>query len=220
MEGGIKMELNNSGTIVRNRIKYTGGGSGSSKAVSMTEAEYEALVAENKDDPNIPYYITDGESSEEENGGGTAATTTFDDTETQLGVDNVQDAIVAVFQSASNGKQVIADALTGMGLETSADLSFTELANRITEKLFYPVEKSITGTFTATIANYNGAAYNVSFGVTFKEPPSVIANIPSGHFKDVSVSNITTIGCTVSWGSNVRESSATCTWTATGKVLE
>lgn len=143
------MELNNSGTIVRNRIKYTGGGSGSSKAVSMTEAEYEALVAENKDDPNTPYYITDGVSEDEPVGGGDASSTAFDDTETQLGVDNVQDAIVAVFQSGIDTKAQIINSLEYSGLGLTEESSWTDIMDALSAK------------FPAMVTIYaNGAANN------------------------------------------------------------
>lgn len=59
---------------------------GSSKPVELTKAEYEALGDKVNSD-GILYAITDGD-------GLSAKSMAFDDTETQLGVNNVQDAIV------------------------------------------------------------------------------------------------------------------------------
>ena len=61
------------------------GGSGS-QIIELTQAEYDALP-DTKNTDNILYAITDCDELSAEN-------MSFDDTETQLGVNNVQDAIV------------------------------------------------------------------------------------------------------------------------------
>ena len=63
--------------------EYCGGGS---QIVELTQAQYDALP-DTKNTDNILYAITDCDELSAEN-------MAFDDTETQLGVNNVQDAIV------------------------------------------------------------------------------------------------------------------------------
>lgn len=67
---------------------------GSSKPVELTKAEYEALGDKVNSD-GILYAITDGD-------GLSAKSMAFDDTETQLGVNNVQDAIVEQNKKLNN----------------------------------------------------------------------------------------------------------------------
>lgn len=66
-------------------------------------------------------------------GGGTAESVTYDNTETHLEADNVQEAIDAVFTSVSNGKAIIAEAITDKGIETSAADTFATMAENISE---------------------------------------------------------------------------------------
>lgn len=66
-------------------------------------------------------------------GGGTAESVTYDNTETHLEADNVQEAIDAVFTSVSNGKAIIAEAITDKGIETSAADTFATMAQHIAE---------------------------------------------------------------------------------------
>ena len=63
------------------------------------------------------------------------------------------------------------------------------------------------GQFTATINNWQGGSRTVRFGKTFKSPPTVdvYAPVPSSEALppsgwNVKISNITTTGCTISWG--------------------
>ena len=70
---------------------------GSSKPVELTKAEYEAL-GEKVNSDGILYAITDGD-------GLTAKSLEYDDTETQLGANNVQDAIVKQNKNLDNFTQ-------------------------------------------------------------------------------------------------------------------
>jgi len=70
----------------------------------------------------------------EEGGGGgtpTAAHVSYDNTTSGLEADDVQDAIDEVFQSVSDGKELIADAITDKGVPTSATDSFATMATNI-----------------------------------------------------------------------------------------
>lgn len=78
--------------IIRNNIRYAGGSGGSNSGeniVELTQAEYDALGDVVNSD-NITYYITDSDEQLD------ASSITFDDTETQLGANDVQGAIEKV----------------------------------------------------------------------------------------------------------------------------
>ena len=55
----------------------------------------------------------------------------YDNTTSGMTADNVQDALDEVFQSVSNGKELIADAITDKGVSTSATDSFQTMATNI-----------------------------------------------------------------------------------------
>ena len=61
----------------------------------------------------------------------TAAEVSYDNTVTGMTADDVQEAIDEVFQSVSDGKTLIAAAITDKGVETSASDSFATMANNI-----------------------------------------------------------------------------------------
>lgn len=58
---------------------------------------------------------------------------TYDNTDTGLTATNVQDALDEVFTNVSNGKILIADAITDKGVETSANDTFATMAQNISE---------------------------------------------------------------------------------------
>lgn len=61
-----------------------------------------------------------------------AAQVSYDNTSSGMTAQNVQDAITECFQSASEGKSLIAAAVTGKGGQAAADDTFSELAAAIT----------------------------------------------------------------------------------------
>lgn len=60
-----------------------------------------------------------------------ASNITYDNVETGMTATDVQDAIDEVFTSVSNGKELIADAITDKGVTTSATDSFSTMADNI-----------------------------------------------------------------------------------------
>ena len=76
-----------------------------------------------------------------------------------------------------------------------------------------------SGTIAWQINNWvAGPAVTVSFGTTFKSPPTVMASCERADIS-VSVSNITTTSCVISYGSSSNSGgSGTIYWTATGEV--
>ncbi len=63
--------------------------------------------------------------------GVSAEDVSYDNTESGMTADNVQDAIDEVFQSVSNGKTLIAAAITDKGVSTAATDSFQTMASNI-----------------------------------------------------------------------------------------
>ena len=59
------------------------------------------------------------------------STAVYDNTTSGATATNVQDAIDEVFQSVSNGKELLADAITDKGVQTSASDSFSTMAGNI-----------------------------------------------------------------------------------------
>ena len=123
---------------------YEGGDGGQ----TITEEEFNKLTQEEKDN-GIAYFISDGETPGGSGGSGDAESTKYDDTNTNLGVDNVQDAIEMVFQSASDGKQAIENAITGLGVEVVEEPTFGILATTI--------ESLNKGEFNGTITSLSGS---------------------------------------------------------------
>ena len=61
--------------------------------------------------------------------------------------------------------------------------------------------KYASGSFEAKIENWSGGSRQISFGTTFSSIPTVQVARGIGSLS-VTVSNITTTGCTISWGSS------------------
>ena len=93
------------GLIMKNGIAY-GGGSGSSGGgtaadtthIELTFAEYQELEKQGKVDSSATYFITDDNM----NGVNYANAVLYDDTETNIGVNNVQDAIMHLTKNGGN----------------------------------------------------------------------------------------------------------------------
>lgn len=76
-----------------------------------------------------PYTIEMTEEDEEESI--SASQVSYNNVSSGMQSTNVQDAIGELFQSVSEGKSLIAAAVTGMGVETAADATFTQMAENI-----------------------------------------------------------------------------------------
>lgn len=93
-----------------------------------------------------------------------------------LQTSNKEDLVVAInetFTSASNGKQIIATAITGMGVATSASDTFQTMANNIQSietgvKRMVANDTSIIPTGTYATSTY----YNTNFGVLISYAPN------------------------------------------------
>lgn len=112
--------------------------------------------------------------------GGDASEVAYDNTTSGMTADNVQDAIDEVFQSASNGKVLIADAITGKGIETSADDTFETMATNISQ-ISSEILDSVSVFNTST---NNNRTYNITrdgyiniCGYFFNTNASVYGNV-------------------------------------------
>ena len=109
-------------------------------------------------------------------GGGASAAVdvSYDNTTTQMSANNVQDAIDSVFISVSNGKELVASAITDKGIPTLATDTFAIMAEHIAEieggasgggqtyfKFYDPVGGTKVDTFTSTM---NGTLKLVAVG--------------------------------------------------------
>ena len=75
-----------------------------------------------------------------------------------------------------------------------------------------------TGSFSATISNWTGGTQRVYFGKTFSSPPTIQTAVQKTDWS-VTVSNITTTYCDISWGSSSSSGGTyTIQWSAEGTV--
>ena len=83
---------------------------------------------------------------------------------------------------------------------------------------------NVTGTTSISINNWAGGSKYISFGKTFKSPPSMNWYSPSPSANaiandwNISFSNITTTGCTMSWSKSTGGETKTIGWIAEGEV--
>lgn len=104
------------GLIMKNGISYSSGGSGSGNGSSASNAE-----SVNYDNSNSGLEATDVQAAINE------LNSNLQSSITELN-SNINDC----FQSASNGKSLIASAITGKGIETDATATFETMATNIT----------------------------------------------------------------------------------------
>lgn len=101
----------------------------------------------------------------------------YDNSITGMSADNVQEAIDEVFTSVSDGKELIADAITDKGVSTSADDTFLTMANNI---LAIPTGGSIGSLFkkiTGQIQNNDSATASYNVGVAMPYTPITKDNV-------------------------------------------
>lgn len=106
----------------------------------------------------------------------TAANTTYSNSSTSsiITSTNVQGAIDQLFTSVSNGKELIADAITDKGITTSASASFQTMANNIGRiSTGYGIATDTTA-FTPQTNNRQSTFDNISFsGLSFGDSSNI-----------------------------------------------
>ena len=82
----------------------------------------------------------------------------------------------------------------------------------------------VKGSFEAVIDNWQGGSKQISFGRTFKSPPTVVWFTPEPSDTSladdwtINITNITTTGCTISWGAQTGGARHQLGWVAEGPV--
>lgn len=96
-----------------------------------------------------PYNIEVSEDAD--TGDFTAAQVGYNNVATGMAATNVQDAVTELFQSVSNGKSLIAGAITDKGISTSATDTFQQMADNISA-----IETGSTIKFVNCLVSYRG----------------------------------------------------------------
>lgn len=83
------------------------------------------------------------------------------------GIADCAAAVNECFQSASNGKALIASAITGKGVTTASDATYAVMAGNIEDYLVYPQgTKNISSNGEQDVTNYENVSVNV--GLTYQ----------------------------------------------------
>ena len=140
---------------------------------------------------NIKIQSFDGSSYSQLLPQNSASLTTYSNTQTGISATNVQDAIDSCFTSVSNGKSLIASAITDMGVSTGASDSFSVMAENI-KQISQNIGQSIcvrrdyTIDFSTSVVSYS---YNTDNGEDrfYYAPTAAITEIPKtiGHSTQV-----------------------------------
>lgn len=121
----------NKGTLIKNGIDFSNGGGSGSVSIDYGNIDEFNTWSETAKDGEIFVRTDDNESSGGGGGSNVAKDILYNNSLTQLDATNIQDAIDEVFQSVSDGKVLIADAITDKGIETSATDTFAIMAENI-----------------------------------------------------------------------------------------
>lgn len=97
----------------------------------------------------------------------TADNITIKDTNNNFTSTNVEGALLELFQSASNGKQLIASAITGKGIETSINDSFQTMATNISKIETTPQIKTYTIQNNLTYCSNGNPATTINEGNSY-----------------------------------------------------
>lgn len=152
MDKIIKKDIVNGVEYKYNWIGW-GGSITDNNVIYISQADYDNLTPAEKADTTKNYVII-GEGVIPVPTEIAAEDVDFDNTWTSMQSDNVQDAIEEVFQSVSNGKTLIAAAITDKGVSTAASDSFQTMADNI-ESLPWSVYSNIRLPQTMQLALIN-----------------------------------------------------------------
>lgn len=109
-----------------------------------------------------------------------ASNVSYNNDSSGMSSENVQDAIDELFTSASNGKELIADAITGMGVSTSANDTYATMAGNI-EKIETGIDISDATLTSASELKQNIVAYS-------KNGQRIVGSLGQGTVNKPSIS--------------------------------
>lgn len=182
----------------------------------ITQAEYDELEANGQVDENVTYYITDGEYT-----GGSGGSTK-----------NASN-IVCVDENGNQStvQNEINKNIERMNVLNSTIDSYASMLASLNERLTYiednlgaltTEEYTCTGSFSRSSSASQSISQAVQFDKIYLEPPSVNAVFTyneDNRFKNITVSNITTTGCTINAAFSGNSTfSCTIKWTALGLI--
>ena len=130
-----------------------------------------------------------------------ASNVSYDNVSSGMSSDNVQDAIDELFTSASSGKELIADAITGMGVSTSANDTYATMAGNI-EKIETGIDISDATLTAASELKKDIVAYS-------KTGKRIVGSLGPGtvNTPNISVNSAGKITASTSYTSGIIDSS-------------
>ena len=130
-----------------------------------------------------------------------ASNVSYNNGSSGMSSDNVQDAIDELFTSASNGKELIADAITGMGVSTSANDTYATMAGNI-EKIETGIDISDATLTAASELKKDIVAYS-------KDGQRIVGSLGQGtvNTPNISVNSAGKITASTSYTSGIIGSS-------------
>jgi hypothetical protein len=165
--------------IMHKGVSYGGGGSGGDNVnhVKITQEEYDALVEAGTVDPNVVYFIPDGET--QSGGSSPSVSLKIDDTLSTESTNAVQNKVIAaelnaIKSSFSTAANAIGDALVAKGVTVPEGTSLTDMASLITKNLVSSNSKvSLSGSFTDSSLYNQTLTRLITFSRTFGQVPTV-----------------------------------------------
>ena len=169
-------------------LDYTGG----KKQIYLTQSEYDLLSDTDKNDNTKVYNITDAEEF------AIASGISIEDTANNFTSTNVEGALSELFQFVSNGKTLIASAVTDKGVATSNTDTFQTMATNIRQI----VAGGSTGTYTITynLNNVTSTNTNTTVNKGGSYTTTLLAN--DGYILDLPVITVDGIDVTTKYYSN------------------
>ena len=116
--------------IMKNNIAYAGSYDNQVKQLKL--AEYIELEKAGKTNSDTVYFIEDANEEIAKNIAYDNTDTGLEATDMQSAIDELNSNLESCFQSVSDGKSLVASAITDKGVTTASDATFETMANNIT----------------------------------------------------------------------------------------
>lgn len=117
-----------------------------------------------------------------------------------------------LFQSVSDGKALVASAITDKGVETAPDATFETMAENISN--ISSGATSEEGSFSVSLDTNKSDTRTITFSEEFKKVPTIVCYAPNRVNVTVTASNITTDGFTLKTTNTSSWQSITVKWVA------
>ena len=115
-------------------------------------------------------------------------------------------------ESVSNGKTLVASAITAKGINTDATATFEIIANNINSIKSVELQ---SGSNSFGCGGYGSVSTTIAFGKAFSSVPKVGIIVNSQPTKNIGMGNITTTGFSIWWGNDSKyDQTFTINWIA------